>query len=159
MRLHVLWFLGAVLLLSAAQWPFFDDVNDAHVPPPNQDPVASSTQTPAWGESPLEVEFDANDAHVPPPNQDPAASFAQTPTWGESPLEVEFDASASTDPDGWIVSYAWDFGDGTSAVGKSAANTYTTSTAHTFTAWLTVTDNAGGTDTTSRFITVAGTIP
>jgi len=126
MRLLVLWFLGAVLLLSATQWPFFDTVNDAH---------------------------------VPPPNQDPAASFTQTPAWGESPLEVEFDASASTDPDGWIVSYAWDFGDGTSAVGKSATNTYTTSTAHTFTAWLTVTDNAGGTDTTSRFITVAGTIP
>ena len=159
MRLLVLWFLGAVLLLSAAQWTFFDTVNDAHVPPPNQDPVASSTQTPAKGESPLEVQSDANDAHVPPPNQDPAATFTQTPAWGESPLEVEFDASASTDPDGWIVSYAWDFGDGTSAVGKSVTNTYTTSTARTFTAWLTVTDNAGGTDTTSRFITVAGTIP
>ncbi len=129
MRVLALLVLGTVLLLGSAQWPFFDDANDA------------------------------NDAPVPPPNQDPVASFSQTPVWGVSPLEVVLDASASTDPDGWIVSYVWDFGDGTSAVGRSATNTYTTSTSHTFTAWLTVTDNAGGTDSTTRFIMVSDTAP
>ena len=53
-----------------------------------------------------------------PANLSPIASFTATPTNGDAPLEVDFDASNSTDPDGNIVSYAWDFGDGTSDAGE-----------------------------------------
>ena len=38
--------------------------------------------------------------------------------------ETVFDASASKDPDGGIVSYDWDFGDGTKASGIEVAHTY-----------------------------------
>ena len=52
-----------------------------------------------------------------------------------------FDASGSFDPDGTIVSYVWDFGDGITGVGAVVVHTYETPGEYTVT--LTVTDNAG----------------
>ena len=69
-----------------------------------------------------------------PANQAPTASFTATP----SPLAVAVDAAASTDVDGTIVSYAWDFGDGGTATGVTATRTY--AAAGTYTVTLTVTD-------------------
>ena len=55
------------------------------------------------------------------PNQAPAAAFTSTPTG----LKASFDGSGSTDPDGTIASYAWDFGDGESAgTGATPSHTY-----------------------------------
>jgi PKD repeat protein len=54
-----------------------------------------------------------------------------------------FDATGSVDPDGQIASYAWDFGDGSSGTGVTASHTYPRS--GSFTATLTVTDDAGAT--------------
>lgn len=102
-----------------------------------------------------------NDEPLPPPvNLSPVASFTRTPSSGDSPLEVDFDGSASSDPDGSIVSYQWTFGDGGSAVGVTTTHIYTTSTTRTYTATLTVTDNGGKTRSTSRTVTVsAGSTP
>ena len=49
-----------------------------------------------------------------PEQQDyaPKAEFSATPQNGEAPLVVSFDASASSDQDGEIVSYSWNYGDG-----------------------------------------------
>jgi len=66
--------------------------------------------------------------------------------------EVTFDGSNSYDPDGTITSYEWDFGDGNSASGEVVTHTYTT--AATYTATLTVTDDQGATDSDSAIITV-----
>jgi PKD repeat protein len=55
-----------------------------------------------------------------------------------------FNGSNSSDPDGWIVSYYWDFGDGDSAWGMNVSHQY--SAAGQFTVGLKVTDNDGNTD-------------
>ncbi|MCB1217049.1 PKD domain-containing protein [bacterium] len=63
------------------------------------------------------IEF-VQDPDLPEPeipgNKPPLASFTVDPRTGDLPLTVNFDASRSTDPDGQIVLYLWDFdGDGT----------------------------------------------
>jgi len=87
------------------------------------------------------------------PNLPPAPTFTATPTSGTAPLAVSVDASASTDPDGSIASYAWDFGDGATDTGATAAHTFTNPSAYTIT--LTVTDNLGATAQTTRTVTAA----
>jgi PKD repeat protein len=67
-------------------------------------------------------------------------------------LVCDLDATASADPDGTIVSYAWDFGDGTT--GSGAMPTHTYAAAGTYTVELTVTDDDTATATTSRPVTV-----
>ena len=82
------------------------------------------------------------DVHVPP-----VAFFTYSPL-GEV---VTFDASGSSDTDGTIVSYFWDFGDGNTGSGMTVTHTYTTQ--GNYTATLTVTDNDGATDTTTQTLT------
>jgi PKD repeat protein len=91
------------------------------------------------------------------PNVAPTAAFQFLPTTGPAPLFAFFDGSASTDPEGPIASYSWDFGDGTGVVaGKTPTHTF--ATAGTFTVRLTVADEQGATGTTTQNITVtAGT--
>ena len=55
-----------------------------------------------------------------PDNMPPAPSF----TVSVDGLEVSVDASSSEDPDGTIVDYAWDWGDGTTGTGETATHTY-----------------------------------
>ena len=101
-----------------------------------------------------------DDGTLPPPpaNQAPAASFTASPLSGAAPLLVSFDASASSDPDGTIEAYAWTFGDGATASGRTVAHAY--AAAGTYTARLTVTDDDGATASGSRDISVtAGTMP
>lgn len=77
----------------------------------------------------------------PPPNQPPIAHFTATPTSGDAPLDVAFDASSSSDPDGSIVSYWWDFGDGTQGGGAVVSHRYTNPGGYRAT--LAVTDDDG----------------
>ncbi|MBL8297284.1 MAG: M4 family metallopeptidase [Rhodanobacteraceae bacterium] len=83
-------------------------------------------------------------------NQSPVASFTATP----SGLTVALNGSGSSDPDGTISSYTWNFGDGTTGSGASTTKTY--SSAGTYTVTLTVTDNQGATNTATRQVTVGG---
>jgi PKD repeat protein len=88
-----------------------------------------------------------------PQNQPPIAAFTSSPNGGVSPVDVTFDASASSDPDGTIVSYAWTFGDGSPAgSGKTTVHAYSTAGNHV--AELTVTDNRGASARSSQVIKV-----
>ena len=88
-----------------------------------------------------------------PQNQPPVAAFTSSPNGGVMPVDVTFDASASSDPDGTIVSYSWTFGDGSPAAsGKTTTHTYSTAGNHV--AELTVTDNRGASARASQVIKV-----
>ncbi len=78
-------------------------------------------------------------------NQAPTASLNANPTSGNVPLTVDFDASGSSDSDGQIILYQWDFnGDGTMDRSAGDATTsFTYNTAGTFRAVVTVVDNLG----------------
>lgn len=76
------------------------------------------------------------------PNQGPTADFTVTP--GEVDEETTFDASNSSDSDGEVVRYDWDFGDGETLDDAGPAPTHIYGDAGTYTATLTVTDNEGG---------------
>jgi PKD repeat protein len=69
-----------------------------------------------------------------------------------APGRLLFDATASTDPDGTIVSYQWDFGDGSRESLSEVAHTFASS--GTFNVRLTVTDNVGITGTDEVVIRV-----
>ncbi len=85
-------------------------------------------------------------------NQLPTALFTASSTNVLTGESITFDASSSTDPDGSIVSYAWDFGDSTSDAGVSVTHSYTQP--GTYTVDLTVTDDAGASGMASTAITV-----
>jgi hypothetical protein len=90
-------------------------------------------------------------------NQSPVANCTVDPNSGVAPLELNFDASNSTDPDGMIVLYEWDFdGDGifdwSSPDTGDTTYTYTSSGSHNAT--LRVTDDEGATDTATVTIDV-----
>ncbi|MEM9718985.1 MAG: PKD domain-containing protein, partial [Bacteroidota bacterium] len=85
-------------------------------------------------------------------NLAPEATFIATPTTGTAPLSVFFDATGSTDSDGQIVSYAWDFGDGTTGMGDTVSHIFTM--AGTYTVRLLVTDDSAATDSFLVSITV-----
>ena len=84
----------------------------------------------------------------------PTASFTATPSSGVAPLAVSFDASASTDTDGSIATYSWNFGDNSTSNSTTSAASRTYASAGTYTVTLTVTDNLGATASTTRTVQV-----
>ena len=75
-------------------------------------------------------------------------------------LKCSFDGSSSTDSDGSIASYDWDFGDGTPH-GSGVTPSHTYAPGGPYTATLTVTDNRGGVSPTpwSEVETVQNALP
>lgn len=80
-------------------------------------------------------------------------AFSADPTSGQEPLEVHVDASGSVTQEGHsIISYRWDFGDGTTGEGQTATHTY--ERAGAFTLSLTTTDDRVLKDTVTTKVSV-----
>lgn len=86
------------------------------------------------------------------PNEPPVASFLPPPPLVSPGEAVTFDGAASTDPDGTIVTYLWDFGDGSSGEGPFIDHTYVHS--GRFDVVLTVTDDSAASDTATAEVIV-----
>jgi PKD repeat protein len=84
----------------------------------------------------------------------PTASFTIAPNPGTAGSPVAFNGGASSDADGSIASYSWNFGDGSSA-GSGVAPSHAYGAAGTYTVALTVTDNGGQPATTTHPVGVA----
>jgi cytochrome c len=84
-------------------------------------------------------------------NRPPQAVLSANRTDGKLPLEVAFDASASRDPDGGELKFAFDFGDGKNAQGPKSVHVF--ATAGVWPVTLTVTDAQGA--TAKSVITIA----
>jgi PKD repeat protein len=92
------------------------------------------------------------------PNRPPVAAFTASP---ESPTVLQtiiFDGSTSYDSDGYVVSFTWDFGDGSGASNPVVSHNY--SRASSYPVRLTVTDNLGSSHTSMKTIVVRpGSLP
>jgi len=80
---------------------------------------------------------------------------SSSPVYATRP--IIFDGSSSSDLDGDVVRYSWDFGDGTTAMGTEKIHTYSSPDIYTVT--LTVTDDDGTPSSTTRELNVRNNPP
>ena len=92
----------------------------------------------------------------PPPNQPPRAVISG-PNGGLVGNTLTFDGSASSDPDGSIVTFAWSFSDGATATGAQVSRTF--NAPGSYNVVLTVTDNGGLSDTSTYTIQITQPAP
>ncbi|HRY60018.1 MAG TPA: lamin tail domain-containing protein [Patescibacteria group bacterium] len=90
--------------------------------------------------------------NTPPANSPPNANAGISITNAKTGETVNFNGSASSDSDGTIASYEWNFGDGLTGYGSQVSHTY--STAGSYQVTLTVRDNNGATSTCSINVSV-----
>lgn len=87
----------------------------------------------------------------------PVARFTATPPFAYPPLRVTFDASASSSPNGAIVSYEWVFGDGATGDGAVVEHTYTEK--GVYEVMLVVTDSVGQTGAQAQAVEALNRMP
>jgi len=91
-------------------------------------------------------------------NKLPVAGFTIGPsTTGPVPFAVTLSGAPSSDSDGEIKTYSWDFGDGAVGTGRSVGHTYTA--VGTYTIILTVTDNWDAADQAAKTVYVTAAEP
>jgi len=85
--------------------------------------------------------------------QPPVANFTYSPRTPTINQKITFNASNSTDLDGNITSYKWNFGDETNGTGEITTHSY--SSAGNYSVTLTVRDDDGATKSTFKIVTVS----
>lgn len=92
----------------------------------------------------------------PPPLIPPLACFSVSNDKPNVCETVTFNASCSCDPDGWIVDYTWNFGDGNTTTVNYPIIVHHYDTFGNYTVTLTVTDNYGLTNSTFKKMCIRG---
>jgi|GEM_PF-997549 len=85
-------------------------------------------------------------------NQWPVAVAQSNVMSGNIPLNIQFSSSGSTDLDGTLVAYNWDFGDGNTSTGTNPVHTY--QNPGNYVVSLMVTDDEGASTTQTLALTV-----
>jgi len=88
-----------------------------------------------------------------PANALPVALVSFTPSEGLPTAPVTFFTAGSRDPDGEIIHYVWDFGDGTTGEGQKVSHAY--AQVGRYEVSLSVTDSRGATAVAEAWIEVA----
>ncbi|MDO8663909.1 MAG: lamin tail domain-containing protein [Candidatus Wildermuthbacteria bacterium] len=78
-------------------------------------------------------------------NQAPVAFFVYTPGGPAVGQEVIFNSASSTDSDGTVTAFIWDFGDAISATSSTATTSHSFASSSVFLVSLQVVDNSGAT--------------
>jgi PKD repeat protein len=94
-------------------------------------------------------------AHLHDNNQPPNAALAYGPAAPGTGETIRFDGGGSTDADGTITSYAWNFGNGVTGTGAGVQHSYPAAGSYVVT--LTVTDNLGAASTATGTVVVSET--
>lgn len=94
-----------------------------------------------------------------PENVIPKASFIYSPNNPNASDQVYFDGAPSSDSDGSIVGYQWDFGDGTTASSTNATTTHAFDAVGDYIVVLTITDDRGATSIATSSISVPSRAP
>ena len=88
-------------------------------------------------------------------NLPPIAAFTVSSQTGQAPFAVNFSAVLSEDEDGIIVTFEWDFGDGTSGSGENVTHTYTEAGTYTVVLRVTDDDDESATNTKTLYVSPA----
>lgn len=89
----------------------------------------------------------------------PTANFTHTPVYPAINMPILFNASLSKDPDGSIVSYYWNFGDGSNATQNTPLITHTYTVANVYIVTLVVTEDDGLTANATTSMPVYTSVP
>ncbi|MCP3920757.1 MAG: PKD domain-containing protein [bacterium] len=93
-------------------------------------------------------------------NIDPDAEIGADTLFGAGPLTVRFDGTSSTDPENGLLTFDWDFGDGGTSTEPTPLHTFAAGSNPTsYSVTLTVSDDAGGSDSTTYDVFLNNTPP
>lgn len=94
-------------------------------------------------------------------NLKPVVTLTPDTVYGVGNQTVDFDASESFDPEGTMLTFAWDFGDGDSGVGEQISHTFSNTTGNpdSFEVILTVTDADGKSSTGNALVSINNSPP
>ncbi len=109
-----------------------------------------------WDDQMQDIPFDSQSLSVTviTGRSPPIASFTFSPSNPKPGWTITFDASESYDPEGYIASYIWDFGDGTNLTAISHTTTHNYTSTGVYPVNLTVFDNDGLYNLTTCYIFV-----
>ncbi|MEE9384158.1 MAG: PKD domain-containing protein [Nannocystaceae bacterium] len=119
----------------------------------DEDPTSAGDDPPSENASEGDDDTPQNTS---PPNEPPTASIELAPASAVAPAQVRFDDGASSDSDGTIVDFGWDFADGTEATGAEVEHAFAGEGC--FEVELTVTDNAGASGTATKTVVIVNDI-